>query len=132
MFRKVAALSIAGFLAHAVPAQAAEVISNGNFSSGLTGWASYTTANGTIALTPSSPGFPQPQTAAVTSFDVAGSGASNALTLNAGKINPPYNLRPQRAVALRRRSRPMAVSPRSPPTSRPSIPAPAALSAASG
>lgn len=94
MFRKVAALSIAGFLAQMAPATAVEVISNGNFSSGLTGWTAYTTANGTIALTPSTPGAPQPQTAAVTSFNVTGSGSSNALTLNAGKINGPYNSAP--------------------------------------
>ena len=94
MFRKVAALSIAGFLTLAVPAQAVEVLSNGDFSSGLSGWTSYTTANGTIALTPSLPGAPQPQTAAVTSFNVTGSGASNALTLNAGKISPIYGSTP--------------------------------------
>lgn len=73
-----------------VPANAVEVITNGNFQSGLTGWTSYTTANGTIAAVPSTPGAPQPQNASVASFNVTGSGASNALFLNAGKVNGPY------------------------------------------
>ncbi len=94
MFREVAALSVVGFLAHAAPAQAVEVLTNGDFGSGLNGWTSYTTANGTIALTPSLPGAPQPQMAAVTSFSVNGSSTSNALTLNAGKIDSPYGIAP--------------------------------------
>jgi hypothetical protein len=48
MFRKAAALSIAGFMAYAAPASAAQVLTNGDFGSGLSGWTSYTTANGTI------------------------------------------------------------------------------------
>ena len=74
----------------AAPAGAAEVVQNGDFSSGLTGWTSYTTANGTIAELPSSPGAPAPQNASVVSFDTAGSGANSALLLNAGAYLPPY------------------------------------------
>jgi hypothetical protein len=70
------------------------VITNGDFQSGLTGWTSYTTANGTIAAPPSLPGAPQPQNASVVSFNMTGSGVSDALFLNAGKINPPYNSAP--------------------------------------
>jgi hypothetical protein len=75
-------------------AQAGPVLINGNFQNGLTGWTAYTTANGTIAELPSTPGAPAPQTASVVSFDVKGTGASNALFLNAGKINGPYNSAP--------------------------------------
>ncbi len=82
------AMSIAG------TAQAAPVLTNGNFQNGLTGWTAYTTANGTIAELPSTPGAPAPQTASVVSFDVKGTGATNALFLNAGKINGPYNSAP--------------------------------------
>ena len=95
MVGTIAKLSCAVLLVvSAVPAKAVEVITNGNFQSGLTGWTSYTTANGTIAAIPSMPGAPQPQNASVVSFNVTGSGASNALFLNAGKINPPYNSAP--------------------------------------
>jgi hypothetical protein len=95
MVGTIAKLSCAVLLiASAAPAKAVEVITNGNFQSGLTGWTSYTTANGTIAATPSMPGAPQPQNASVVSFDVTDSGASNALFLNAGKINPVYGSAP--------------------------------------
>lgn len=93
--RHVTKLSLAVLLAaYVVPAQAVEVISNGNFNNGLTGWTSYTTANGTIAETPSQPGIPAPQSASVVSFNTKGTGDSNALFLNAGKINGPYNSAP--------------------------------------
>lgn len=97
MFRSHAAkLSVAALLAvYAMPAQAVEVVTNGNFNGGLTGWTSFTTANGTIAELPSQPGLPAPQSASVVSFDVKGNGASNTLFLNAGKINGPYNSNPQ-------------------------------------
>lgn len=75
-------------------AQAQEVLTNGDFESGLSGWTSYTTANGTIAELPSTPGAPAPQSASVVSFNTTGSGASNALFLNAGKIDGPYNSNP--------------------------------------
>src|SRR5215216_4331931 len=95
MVGTIAKLSCAVLLlASAAPAKAVEVITNGGFQSGLTGWTSYTTANGTIAAIPSMPGAPQPQNASVASFDVTGSGASNALFLNAGKIDPVYNSAP--------------------------------------
>jgi hypothetical protein len=95
MVGTIAKLSCAVLLVvSTVPARAVEVITNGDFQSGLTGWTSYTTANGTIAATPSMPGAPQPQNASVVAFNVTGSGASNALFLNAGKINPPYNSAP--------------------------------------
>ena len=74
----------------AAPANAAELIQNGNFSGGLANWSSYTTANGNIAENPSMPGAPQPQDAMVSSFNVTGSGAQNALFLNVGAVNPPY------------------------------------------
>src|SRR5712672_552867 len=96
MIGSVAKLSFAVLLAvYTVPAQAVEVLTNGNFESGLTGWTSYTTPNGTIAELPSLPGAPAPQSASVVSFNTSGSGASNALFLNAGKINGPYNSSPQ-------------------------------------
>lgn len=85
---------ILAFSVAALPVSATEVLTNGNFSAGLTGWTSYTTANGTISASPSLPTAPQPQSAAIVSFDVNGSGASNALFLNAGKINGPYNALP--------------------------------------
>jgi hypothetical protein len=95
MVREIAKLSFAVlFAGYIVPAHASAVLTNGDFEAGLTGWTSYTTSNGTIAENPSLPGAPQPQSASVVSFDVSGSGASNALFLNAGKINPPYNANP--------------------------------------
>ncbi len=86
---------VAALTFSAVSAQAQEVLTNGNFESGLTGWTSYTTPNGTIAELPSLPGAPAPQSASVTSFNVTGSGASDALFLNAGKYLPPYGSGPQ-------------------------------------
>lgn len=81
--------------AMASPAAAAEVLVNGGFDNGLTGWTSYVTDNGTIAEIPSTPGAPAPQTAAVVAFDVDGDGAaSDALFLNAGKSLPPYGISP--------------------------------------
>lgn len=70
----------------AVPAQAVEVITNGNFESGLTGWTGFVTANGTISDIPGYSGGTK-DLPAIKSFDVSGSGASNALALNAG-ANP--------------------------------------------
>lgn len=92
MVRTVTKLSFAIFLAAStVPAQAVEVLTNGDFSSGLTGWTSYTTANGTITEIPSSPPTAvTPQVAQVASFNVTGSGSSAALFLNAGAFMPPY------------------------------------------
>ncbi|OYW46021.1 MAG: hypothetical protein B7Z33_09615 [Sphingomonadales bacterium 12-68-11] len=78
-----------------MPTQAAQVLVNGNFESGLTGWTAYTTASGTIAELPSTPGAPAPQTASVVSFNTSGAGASNALFLNAGVYLPPYGSAPQ-------------------------------------
>jgi hypothetical protein len=79
----------------AASAHAAPVLVNGNFESGTTGWTSYTTSsNGTISLTPSMFGAPQPQNAAVKSFNVTGSGASSALALNAGKIASGFGQQP--------------------------------------
>ena len=89
MVRHLAKLTLVALLAACtVPAHAVEVLKNGNFESGLTGWTSYTTANGTIAENPSTPTTPQPQSASVATFDVDGTGgASSALFLNAGRIN---------------------------------------------
>jgi hypothetical protein len=96
MIRTFVKLSCAAAVAVSIAgaAQAGPVLVNGNFQNGLTGWTSYTTANGTIAESPSTPGAPQPQAASVVSFDVKGTGASNALFLNAGKVNGPYNSLP--------------------------------------
>ncbi|MET0307170.1 MAG: PEPxxWA-CTERM sorting domain-containing protein [Sphingomonas sp.] len=79
----------------AASAQAQEVVTNGDFQSGLTGWTAYTTPNGTIAELPSLPGAPAPQNASVVSFNVTGSGATSALFLNAGKADSPYGSGPQ-------------------------------------
>ena len=70
----------------AVPAQAVEVIINGNFESGLTGWTGFVTAHGTISPVPGYAGGIA-DLPVVDSFNVSGSGASNALVLNAG-ANP--------------------------------------------
>lgn len=78
----------------AVSAQSAEVLTNGGFEAGLGGWTSYTTANGTIAETPSTPTETNPQNASIVLFDVTGTGTSNALFLNAGKINGFYGIAP--------------------------------------
>lgn len=89
MGRSLAKLGLVALLvAYNVSAQAVEVLTNGNFESGLAGWTSYTTANGTIAENPSTPTALQPQSASVAMFDVDGvGGASSALFLNAGRIN---------------------------------------------
>ncbi|MBB5687190.1 PEPxxWA-CTERM sorting domain-containing protein [Sphingobium boeckii] len=80
--------------ATAMPAHATELLQNGNFSSGLTGWTSYVTSvdYGTISpTTPNSGGSPYTvQQAETASFNVTGSGTSNALWLNAGE----YQTRP--------------------------------------
>lgn len=74
------------------PVSAAELIQNGDFNAGLTGWTSYLTTNGTIS--PSSPNqggvSPTNSPAEVATFDVTGSGASSAAWLNAGQYLPPY------------------------------------------
>lgn len=86
-FSRSAVLPIVALLAvSAAPAQAVEVISNGNFESGLTGWTGYITAHGTISQIPGYSGG-TPDLPAVKSFNTTGSGASNALALNAG-ANP--------------------------------------------
>ena len=61
-----------------VPAAAnADLISNGDFSTGLTGWTVFTTANGTTGA-----GLPD-----VVSFNTTGSGASNSAQFNVGEVN---------------------------------------------
>ena len=50
------------FLADAAPTQAVEVLTNGEFGSGLRGWTSDTSVNGTIALSTKLPGAPQVRT----------------------------------------------------------------------
>src|SRR5690348_10319694 len=59
----------------ATAAQAMQVVTNGDFSAGFTGWTTFTTANGTLGFPP------DPQ---VTSFDVTGFGASDAAELEVG------------------------------------------------
>jgi len=75
----------------AAAAHAEELLQNGDFESGLTGWTSYTTANGTISpTTPNQGGVPfQEQFAEISSFAAQASG-SNALHLNAGQAYAPY------------------------------------------
>ena len=83
-FLGLARLPVVALLAvSAVPAQAVEVISNGNFQSGLTGWTGFITAHGTISPVPGYAGGAA-NLPVVNSFNVSGSGASNALVLNAG------------------------------------------------
>lgn len=97
MIKKIILVScVANLAMSAVPARAAEVLTNGNFQSGLTGWTSFTTSvNGTISEIPNQPlQPPQPQVASVVSFDVTGSGATNALFLNAGKGNGGFGQQP--------------------------------------
>lgn len=73
---KHAFLSCAAGLAVALagPAQAANLLTNGNFSAGLTGWTSFNTANGL-----SNP--------SATNFDVTGSGAQSAARFNVGQVS---------------------------------------------
>lgn len=68
------------------PAHAMPLLTNGDFSNGITGWTSYVTSpGGNITDPPNSPGSTTiPQIATTRSFDVTGSGASSALFLNAG------------------------------------------------
>lgn len=57
-------------------ASAAELIINGNFSNGLTGWAAYTTSNGTVG------------TPTATTFDVTGDNvADTAARLQVGEVS---------------------------------------------
>jgi hypothetical protein len=87
MFKSLSAkLSVALlFSAFIVPAHAVQVVTNGTFDAGVTGWASFVTANGTITDPPSPPaGPPTSEQATTASFDVTGSGANSALFLNAG------------------------------------------------
>ena len=87
MFKSLSAkLSVAVlFSALIVPAHAVQVLTNGTFDTGVTGWTSFVTANGTITDPPSPPvGPPMSEQATTRLFDVTGSGASDALFLNAG------------------------------------------------
>ncbi|QHO78473.1 hypothetical protein ACH79_43670 [Bradyrhizobium sp. CCBAU 051011] len=87
MVGTIAKLSCAVLLAvSTVPAKAVEVITNGDFQSGLTGWTGYVTTNGTISQIPGYAGGTR-DLPAIKSFNVSGSGPSNALALNAG-ANP--------------------------------------------
>jgi len=88
MFKSLSAkLSVALlFSAFIVPAHAVQVLTNGNFESGVTGWTSFITSNNATITDPPSPpvGTPSNEQATTRSFDVTGSGASNALFLNVG------------------------------------------------
>ena len=83
---------IAAVAATASPSAAAELLQNGDFSAGLSGWTSYLTPAGTISPTKPNQGgvTPTNSPAEVASFNVTGSGASNALWLNAGQGDGPY------------------------------------------
>jgi hypothetical protein len=80
MNRHHSLLASAAFALTAVstPASAAQLIQNGGFTAGLTGWTSFTTANGSNVGT------------GVRTFDVTGTGAQSALFLNVGILNPPF------------------------------------------
>lgn len=75
-----------------INANAGELIQNGNFSAGLSGWTSYLTTNGTISPTTPNQGGVSPTNspALIASFNVNGAGASDAAWLNAGQYLPPY------------------------------------------
>lgn len=92
-FRKVAALSLAGFLCPR-PCACRRRSHEWRFQFRSERWTSYPTANGTIAELPRTPGAPAPQSASVVSFDATGSGASSALFLNAGRANGGFGLAP--------------------------------------
>lgn len=90
MFRRVL-LGVVALLGHCAVAQAALVLVNGDFQSGLDGWSSYVTPNGTITAIPNA----VQQVATVSSFNTSGAGASNALFLNAGKAGPVFGIPPE-------------------------------------
>ena len=72
--KKFAALiAVSLTFASAAPAHAVEFITNGNFSSGLTGWTNFVTTNGVANQTTSN-------------FNVTGTGANAALRLRAGQV----------------------------------------------
>ena len=58
----------------ATSANAAQLLVNGSFNAGLSGWTAFTTANGTIG------------TPAVVAFDVTGAGIQNAAQFQAGQV----------------------------------------------
>lgn len=80
-------------IAMSSPSSATELLQNGNFNAGLTGWTSYLTPNGTISPTLPNSGGPAPTNspAEVASFNVTGAGASNAAWLNAGQYLGPFS-----------------------------------------
>jgi hypothetical protein len=96
-FLRLAGLPVVVLLAvSAVPAQAVEVIVNGNFESGLTGWTGFVTAHGTISPVPGYAGGTA-NLPVIDSFNVSGSGASNAVVLTAG-ANPSSATREGRGI----------------------------------
>jgi hypothetical protein len=70
-FAELAILAVVLPLIVTAPATAAQLIGNGDFSQGLTGWTVTTTSNGVANATPAS-------------FDVTGSGTQTAARLNVG------------------------------------------------
>jgi hypothetical protein len=73
---KAFAASIAAFTMLATSANAAELVTNGDFGAGIAGWTAFTTGNGALG-----PGFPQ-----VVSFDVTGLGAQSAAQFQVGQV----------------------------------------------
>lgn len=71
------AASFAAFTVLATSANAVELVTNGGFDAGLTGWTLFTTEEGRIGSGMDLPG--------VTSFDVTGLGAENAAQLQVGQ-----------------------------------------------
>lgn len=69
----VACIAILASVVVSPAAMAAQLVTNGNFASGLTGWTPTTTLNGVTNL-------------AAASFDVTGSGVQTAARLNAGQV----------------------------------------------
>lgn len=74
---KIAFYMCALAIGMAAPVQAVELITNGNFSNGLNGWALALTPNGSAGI-----GFP-----AATTFDVTGSGATTAAQFQVGQVD---------------------------------------------
>jgi PEP-CTERM motif len=73
-------IATAGVLVSAATANAANLVSNGEFTTGYFDWTVFKTSNGTLGS------FPNPE---VSLFNVTGAGAQDAATFNVGIVNFP-------------------------------------------